>query len=60
MGGPVNAHILGQWVSVATGRDTSEVTLFEDGSVQVEGTTSVELLAHVLAEWHNSLKGKIA
>jgi hypothetical protein len=55
MGGTVDTHIVAQWYRVG-----AELTLFEDGSVQLAGTAHVELLAHLLAEWHNHLKGKIA
>jgi len=57
-----HTHILAQWVRISEGNDelAGELTLFEDGSVQLDGTAPVEMLAHLMAAWHNSLKGKIA
>lgn len=60
-GAPVQTHILAQWVG-QHGHDTpeSELTLFEDGSVQLEGTASVEVVAHVLGAWAHHMRGKLA
>lgn len=61
MGGRFQTHILAQWYRPGSGReDRAELTLFEDGSFQLFGTAPLELLTHVQAEWHNSLKGRIA
>jgi hypothetical protein len=47
--------IVAQWVS-----GQNELTLYEDGTFESVGPMPVELLLHVSAEWHNSLKGRIA
>lgn len=47
--------IVAQWLS---GQD--EVTLYEDGTFESVGVAPVELLLVVSAEWHQSLKGRIA
>jgi hypothetical protein len=60
MGGSVQTHILAQWVSGQGRGADAELTLFEDGSIQLMGTAPVELLTHVQAEWYGHLKGKIA
>jgi hypothetical protein len=61
MGGRVDTHILAQWYHPGAGGDErAELTLFEDGSVQLAGTAPLDLLTHVQAEWHNHLKGRIA
>ena len=57
----VNHHIVAQWVKPHAGREPGgELTLFENGAVQLDGTAPVELVAHLLAAWHGHMKGKIA
>ena len=36
------------------------VTLYDDGAVEVDGSFPVELLPHISLAWHASLRGKVA
>lgn len=48
-------RVIAQWVS-----GQSELTLYEDGDVEVVGYAPIDLLPFVSAEWHESLRGRIA
>lgn len=47
--------VIAQWVS-----GQNELTLYEDGTFDSVGLLPVDLLLHVSAEWHSSLRGRIA
>lgn len=47
--------VIAQWVS-----SQNEITLYEDGTVEAIGAVPIDLLPHVSAEWHQSLRGRIA
>lgn len=47
--------IIAQWVA-----GDSDLTLYEDGMIEVLGFAPVELLPHVQAAWFNFMRGKVA
>ncbi len=47
--------VVAQWVC-----GQNEITLYDDGTVESVGAVPIELLLHVNAEWHQSLRGRIA